>query len=70
MTLPPLTAMEDGTCAQSELDQWLAREAPPHTPEDEVDGIMAGDPDAEITGIAVTWLPNIDVLERAASGVD
>ena len=50
-----------------ELDQWLAREAPPHTPEDEVDGIMAGNPDAEITGIAVTWLPNIDVLERAAS---
>lgn len=50
----------------SELDRWLAREAPPHTPEDEVDGIMAGDPDARITGIAVTWLPNIDVLERAA----
>ena len=50
----------------SELDRWLAREAPPHTPEDEVDGIMAGDPDAEITGIAVTWLPNVDVLERAA----
>ena len=49
-----------------ELDQWLAREAPPHTPEDEVDGIMAGDPEAEVTGIAVTWLPNMDVLERAA----
>ena len=49
-----------------ELDQWLAREAPPHTPEDEVDGIMAGDPEAEVTGIAVTWLPNNDVLERAA----
>ena len=49
-----------------ELDRWLAREAPPHTPEDEVDGIMTGDPDAEITGIAVTWLPSIDVLERAA----
>lgn len=50
----------------SELDNWLAREAPPHTPEDEVDGIMAGDPDTEIEGIAVTWLPNIDVLEKAA----
>ena len=50
-----------------ELHEWLAREAPPHTPEDEVDGIMAGDPDAEITGIAVTWLPNIDVLERSAA---
>jgi len=50
----------------SELDRWLLREAPPHTPEDEVDGIMAGDPDTEIKGIAVTWLPNIDVLERAA----
>jgi putative NIF3 family GTP cyclohydrolase 1 type 2 len=50
----------------SELHDWLAREAPPHTPEDEVDGIMAGDPETEIRGIAVTWLPNLEVLERAA----
>ena len=49
-----------------ELDQWLAREAPPHTPEDKVDGIMAGDPDTEVTGIAVTWLPSTEVLEKAA----
>ncbi len=51
----------------SELDSWLAREAPPHTPEDEVDGIMAGDPDTEVKGIAVTWLPNINVLKHAAN---
>ena len=50
-----------------DLHQFLAHEAPPHTPEEEVDGIMAGDPDAEISGIAVTWLPNVDVLERAAN---
>ena len=50
----------------SELHEWLAREAPPHTPEDEVDGIMAGDPEAEIRGIAVTWLPNMHVLQQAA----
>lgn len=50
----------------SELDAWLARMAPPHTPEDRVDGIMAGDPAAEVTGIAVTWLPSTAVLESAA----
>jgi putative NIF3 family GTP cyclohydrolase 1 type 2 len=50
-----------------EMHEWLAREAPPHTPEDEVDGIMAGDPEAEIRGVAVTWLPNQAVLEQAAA---
>ena len=55
----------------TELHDWLAREAPPHTPEDEVDGIMTGDPDAEVRGIAVTWLPNLHVLrEAAASGLN
>jgi putative NIF3 family GTP cyclohydrolase 1 type 2 len=51
----------------SDMHEWLAREAPPHTPEDEVDGIMAGAPDEEVRGIAVTWLPNQKVLERAAA---
>jgi putative NIF3 family GTP cyclohydrolase 1 type 2 len=51
----------------SELHDWLAREAPPHTPEDEVDGIMAGDPTTEVRGVAVTWLPNLAVLEQAAA---
>lgn len=50
-----------------EMHEWLASEAPPHTPEDEVDGIMAGDPHAEIRGVAVTWLPNQAVLEQAAA---
>ena len=50
----------------SEFHEWIAKEAPPHTPQDEVDGIMAGDPDTEITGIAVTWLPNLHVLQKAA----
>lgn len=50
-----------------EMHNWLNREAPPHTPEDEVDGIMAGEPNAEIKGVAVTWLPNQAVLEQAAA---
>ena len=50
----------------SEFHEWIAREAPPHTPQDEVDGIMAGDPDTVIKGIAVTWLPNMHVLKKAA----
>lgn len=50
-----------------DMHEWLAREAPPHTPEDEVDGIMAGNPETEIRGVAVTWLPNQAVLEEAAA---
>lgn len=49
-----------------DLHHWIAERCPPHTPEDEVDGIMAGDPETEVSGIAVTWLPNLDVLQRAA----
>ena len=45
-----------------EMHDWLAREAPPHTPEDEVDGIMAGDPNAEIRGVAVTWLGGVNIF--------
>ena len=47
-----------------DLHRWIADMAPPPTPEDKVDGIMAGDPEAEVTGVAVTWLPNSDVLRR------
>ena len=50
-----------------DLHQWIEQAAPPHTPADKVDGIMAGDPDAEISGVAVTWLPNLDVLKRSAA---
>lgn len=50
----------------SELHTWLAQTAPAPHPEEEVDGIMAGDPATEITGVAVTWLPNLHVLQRAA----
>ena len=49
-----------------ELHRWLEQAAPPHTPADQVDGIMAGDPQAEIRGVAVTWLPNLDILKRSA----
>jgi hypothetical protein len=27
---------------------------------------MAGNPEAEVTGVAVTWLPNLDILHRAS----
>ncbi|HMR68032.1 MAG TPA: Nif3-like dinuclear metal center hexameric protein, partial [Anaerolineae bacterium] len=50
----------------SELHTWLAQTAPAPHPEEEVDGIMAGDPATEITGVAVTWLPNLHVLQSAA----
>lgn len=50
-----------------DLHHWIERNAPPYTPEDGVDGIMGGDPDTEIRGIAVTWLPNLDVLKRCAA---
>ena len=50
-----------------ELHRWIEQVAPPYAPADLVDGIMAGDPDAEVKGIAVTWLPNLDVLERSAA---
>lgn len=49
-----------------ELHNWIAEMAPTPWPQDQVDGIMAGDPQAEVTGVAVTWLPNLDVLHRAA----
>ena len=50
-----------------EFHHWLAKAAPPFVPDDEVDGIMAGDPEAEVQGVAVTWLPNLDVLKRSAA---
>lgn len=50
-----------------DLHHWIAKAAPPHTPEHDVDGIMAGDPEAEVHGVAVTWLANHSVLERAAA---
>lgn len=49
-----------------ELHEWIARMAPTPWPQDDVDGIMAGDPEAEVRGVAVTWLPNLDILQRAA----
>jgi hypothetical protein len=50
-----------------ELHQWLAKMAPTPTPEGEVDGIMAGNPEAMVSGVAVTWLPNLHVLQQAAA---
>jgi putative NIF3 family GTP cyclohydrolase 1 type 2 len=50
-----------------DLHHWIADMAPPPTPQDKVDGIMAGDPETDVTGVAVTWLPNRDVLQRAAA---
>jgi putative NIF3 family GTP cyclohydrolase 1 type 2 len=50
-----------------DLHYWLETHAPPHTPEDKVDGIMAGDPNAKVNGVAITWLPNLDVLKRSAA---
>ncbi len=50
-----------------DLHGWIAQMAPPPTPADEVDGIMAGNPETIVTGVAVTWLPNLDVLQRAAT---
>lgn len=48
-----------------ELHNWIAQMAPTPWPHEKVDGIMAGDPDAKVTGVAVTWLPNLDILQRA-----
>ena len=48
-----------------ELHRWIAEKAPTPWPHEEIDGIMAGNPEAEVTGVAVTWLPNLDILHRA-----
>lgn len=50
-----------------DLHRWITQAAPSPTPEEEIDGIMAGDPQAEVLGIAVTWLPNLGVLRKAAA---
>ena len=47
-----------------ELRQWLAREVPNPNPDDKVDGIMAGNPDAEVRGVAVSWLPSLKLLQK------
>ena len=47
-----------------ELHQWLAREVPNPFPDDKVDGIMAGDPEAKVRGVAVSWLPSLELLQK------
>jgi putative NIF3 family GTP cyclohydrolase 1 type 2 len=49
-----------------ELQQWIEERLPNPVPEDGVDGIFAGDPQTEVRGVAITFLPNIYVLEEAA----
>jgi putative NIF3 family GTP cyclohydrolase 1 type 2 len=51
-----------------DLHHWLEQELPNPVPQDHVDGISAGNPETEVRGVAVTWLPNLDVLRRAAAG--
>ncbi len=51
----------------NELHQWLAQAAPNPNPADEVDGIMDGDPAAEVRGVAVSWLPNLELLQKCAA---
>ncbi|MGC9318199.1 MAG: Nif3-like dinuclear metal center hexameric protein, partial [Armatimonadota bacterium] len=35
--------------------------------EGDANGLLHGDPQAEVTGIAVTWTPTVAVLRRAAT---
>lgn len=49
-----------------ELQQWLEEKLPNPVPQDKVDGIFAGDPQAKVRGVAVTFLPTVYVLEQAA----
>jgi putative NIF3 family GTP cyclohydrolase 1 type 2 len=49
-----------------ELQQWIEKELPNPVPEDGVDDIFAGDPQTEVRGVAITFLPNLFVLQEAA----
>jgi putative NIF3 family GTP cyclohydrolase 1 type 2 len=50
-----------------ELQRWIEKELPNPVPQDHVDGISAGNPDAEVRGVAVTFLPSLEVLRQAAA---
>lgn len=49
-----------------ELKNWIEEKLPNPVPQDNVDGIFAGDSKTEVKGVAITFLPNICVLEKAA----
>jgi putative NIF3 family GTP cyclohydrolase 1 type 2 len=49
-----------------ELQQWIEEQLPNPVPGGGVDGIFAGDPQTEVHGVAITFLPNLFVLQEAA----
>jgi len=51
----------------NELHHWLAQAAPNPYPDDQVDGIMGGDPTAQVRGVAISWLPNLELLQKCAA---
>ena len=49
-----------------EFQHWIEQQLPNPVPEDGVDGIFAGDPQTEVRGVAITFLPNLFVLQEAS----